>query len=442
MPNQHPIPQPETPFTPELLLPAGDRERLHTALLYGADAVYLGGKAGNLRAATEGFDPEALRDAVSAAACYGARIYYCLNALPVEQDMPAMPASIERAAAAGVHAFIIADPGVLRLARRYAPHIPVHISTQANTTNAQAVAFWRDAGACRVNLAREMTCRNIHAVRKALPDMELEVFLHGAMCLAVSGQCLLSAWLNGRSANMGRCTQPCRFAYRGMQADAPALAPCAPNVSLVVEEAWREGEPLWNISRNEGYSEFWAPDDLCLLPYLPWFITNRITSLKVEGRTKSSSYVAFVADAYRCALDAAATSAGKGRFDFRAFLPDLARTATRPLSTGFFLPHGRKRLDNEVEAQPRPLLARVTEPAREDGTAWHVEVRGTWDASLPAEVMLPGMNRPVLAAGSYAFENHRGEAAKRVNNGTKAIVYATVEGMVPGVFIRGFGNGV
>ena len=421
---------------PELLLPAGNTERLHTALLYGADAVYLGGLSGNLRSATEGFAPAELVRAVKAAEARDARVYYCLNSLPLQSDMAALPEAIEAASAAGVHAFIIADPGVIRLALRYAPHIPIHLSTQANTTNAEAVAFWRDMGVSRVNLARELSCRDIHAIRKALPAMELEVFLHGAMCLAVSGQCLLSAWLNNRSANKGRCTQPCRFAYRGMHSQA---SPCLEGVALVVEEAWRDGEPLWEISRNEGYSEFWAPDDLCLLPYLPWFITNRVTSLKVEGRTKSSSYVAYVADTYRAALDAAAK--GGAFINAGAFLPDLVRTASRPLSTGFFLPHTRKPVGANVPVDARPLLARVETMARSDGSAWHVEVRGKWDSSQPVEIMLPGMRRPVLAAGSYGFENHRGEAANLVNNGTKAILFACIDGLEPGVFIRAAGAG-
>lgn len=416
-------------FLPELLLPAGDMERFRTAVLYGADAVYLGGTAGNLRASAQGFTAAELREAVHTANAKNVRIFYCLNSLPFERRMASIPDLAAEAAEAGVHAFIVADPGVFRIVRRVAPGIPVHISTQANTTNAEAVMFWRDAGASRVNLARELPLREIEAIRKALPDMELEVFVHGAMCLAVSGQCLLSAWLNNRPANQGRCTQPCRFDYRVIDAERPA--------SIIVEEALRPGEPLWTIRQDEGYSALFAPEDLCLLPFLPWFIKRRITALKVEGRMKGSAYVAHVADAYRVALDAAAAAVRSGnRFSHRPFLPDLARTASRPLSTGFFLPKRRRLEDgHDRTARQLPLLGRIAEAVGEG--VWAVDVRGRWETRKPIELMLPGMRRPVLAPGQYAVENHRGELSDLAASGTRAVLYANEPGIEPGVFIRG-----
>lgn len=178
---------------PELLVPAGNPEKFYTAVLYGADAVYLGGESGNLRASSAGFSKQELVNAVSHARENGVKVYYCLNALPFESDMASIPAVADAAAEAEVDAFIIADPGVLGIAKRVAPHIPLHLSTQANTTNAAAVKFWLDAGFRRVNLARELSVKDIRAIRTKLPAAELEVFIHGAMCLAVSGQCLLSA---------------------------------------------------------------------------------------------------------------------------------------------------------------------------------------------------------------------------------------------------------
>ncbi|MCC8193721.1 MAG: U32 family peptidase [Deltaproteobacteria bacterium] len=402
-------------------------EKFRTALLYGADAVYLGGPSGNLRAAGGGFDAPALREAVAAANRRGAKIYYCLNALPFERDMAAVPRMLETAADAGVHALIVADPGILRLALRHAPGVPLHVSTQANTTNASAVRFWTDAGASRVVLARELPHREIRAVREQLPETELEVFVHGAMCLAVSGQCLLSAWLNNRPANLGRCTQPCRFEYRIAATDFPP--------SFTVEEALRKDRTLWSVRQDEAFAALFAPDDLCLLPFLPWFVKNRINAVKIEGRTKGSSYVAHVTDAYRAALDAAKASAVSGTpFPYRTFLPDLARTASRPLSTGFFLARRRGIFS---EAPARPLLAKVLEPVNEAENAWAVTVMGKWDEACPAELMLPGMRRPVMAPGTYALENHRGERTGLAASGTRAVLHTETPGIVPGVFVRG-----
>ncbi|MCL1940275.1 MAG: U32 family peptidase [Desulfovibrionaceae bacterium] len=434
-------------FLPELLAPAGNMEKLHTCLLYGADAVYLGGKTGNLRAACEGFSSRELREAVIAAEQKRAKIYYCLNSLPLQDDMPLLPRLIEEAAEAGVHGFIIADPGVLRLARRHAPQVPVHLSTQANTTNSEAVAFWAGQGVERVNLARELSARDIYAVRRACPDMRLEVFVHGAMCLAVSGQCLLSAWLNARSGNQGRCTQPCRFEYRAL-GQYLSGEDCFPD-ALVVEEYTRPGEPVWRVEQDDRYSSFWATQDLCLLPWLSWFINNRIDALKVEGRMKSSGYLAHTVDAYRTALDAAGQGAKKTP---EGCLTELLYAATRPLGSGFFLHGRRKNLTEEfLEASglaSRPnrsregrlpelghaLLAKVV--TQKALGVWQVEVHGNWRRGMDVELMLPGLRRPVLIGGSYGLENQRGELTDIVGNGVTALLYTDTEGLESGIFLR------
>ncbi|MDL2268139.1 U32 family peptidase [Desulfovibrio sp. OttesenSCG-928-G15] len=432
---------------PELLAPAGNMDKFRTALLYGADAVYLGGLGGNLRAACEGFDPAALRVAVAEANALGRRIYYCLNSFALESDLAVLPQQVEDAAEAGVHAFIIADPGVLALARRYAPAVPVHLSTQANTMNSAAAAFWREQGVSRVNLARELGARSIRAVRKALPDMELEVFVHGAMCLALSGQCLLSAWLNARSGNQGRCTQPCRFAYRALD-EHPATH--SPLPSLVVEEYTRKGEALWRVEQEEPFSSFWATQDLCLLPWLSWFTANRIDGIKVEGRMKSAGWLAHSVDAYRTALDSLA--AGRlSRAVLENCLEEALLAATRSLGTGFFL-HRRRDISREflerrgLAARPdrngqtvlpdfgRSLVGRVLEP--EGLGVWAVEVLGNWRQNMDVEIMLPGLRRPVLAAESYGLENAKGELVRQVGNGTRCRLYADVPDIGPGIFLR------
>ena len=217
------------------------------------------------------------------------------------------------------------------------------------------------------------------------------------MCLALSGHCLLSAWVNNRPANQGRCTQPCRFEYRGL--------------SLLVEEQKRSGEALWEIREGEAFSGFWAPQDLCLLRYVGCLADLGVRALKLEGRTKSGGYVAQIADVYRTALDrharrgAGGPDCGKVEISTAALFEELFHTASRPLSTGFFLPRRR------VEAPPagllpRPVVARLAEP---EGDGWRVQVRSPWSSDCEASVLVPGMRRPALLPGAYRLENHRGE---------------------------------
>ena len=350
--------------------------------------------------------------------------------------------------------------------RQYAPGLPVHLSTQANTTNSAAVAFWAGQGVERINLARELNCRDIRAIRAACPQTELEVFAHGAMCLAVSGQCLLSAWLNGRPANQGRCTQPCRFEYRAM--DCGLAGESAAAGPLTVEERTRPGEALWEVTRDERHSSFWAPHELCLLPWLPWFSRNGIHALKIEGRMRGPAYLAQVVDAYRCALDrvraglsgraGTGSAAGAASTGFRASggldpcMAELLYAASRPLSSGFFLPGKRRDFSRELLSRPgmrgvtprsgsrdvpdfgRRPLARVLEPAGR--AAWRVEILSNWRREWDVELVLPGLRRPPLIGGAYGLENQRGELADELGSGVRGLVYADAEGVMPGVFIR------
>lgn len=384
--------------------------------------MYLGGTDFNLRAASRGFDAAALTLAARRAQEAGAALYYCLNSLPTQNDMAALPAEIERAAEAGVDAFIVADPGVLTLARKYAPKLPVHLSTQANTTNAAAVAFWLDQGVERVNLARELSRDEMAAIRAALPRADLEVFVQGAMCLAVSGQCLLSAWLNRRPANAGRCTQPCRFEYKALQSVVPLE-------KLTVEEALRPGEELWEVRGGEKYSAFWAPDDLCLLPFLPWFVENGIRAVKVEGRTKSAAYVAHMADAYKSAL--AALGSGKP-FDPAPFLRELMYISSRPLCTGFFLPGERRTWPRPDDLAGHTVVARILE--QKAPGEWLMELRANWPEGAAVELMLPGLARPRLTR--FELVNHREELAAALPNGVRATLICDQADIGPGIFLR------
>lgn len=436
---------------PELLVPAGNPEKLETAILYGADAVYLGGKALNLRASAQGFSVPELQQGVNNAHAKGVSIYYCLNSLPKEQDLQSIPLALEEAATAGVDGLIIADPGIFRMARKITPHLPVHVSTQANTANSESVAFWGDLGASRVNLAREMSARDIYSAKKALHGVETEVFIHGAMCLAVSGKCLMSSWLNERPANMGRCTHPCRFEYRELHNyphDTSCSHGCLDTTQqiLSVEEKTRPGEPVWHVTMEQpehptgtAYSSIWAPQDLCLMPYLPWFIQNEITAVKIEGRMKGAGYVAHVTDAYRTALSSLQNKAEP--FDFAPYMWDLFSTASRPLGTGFFLPNKRRNFNEELKptSTGNSLVAKLLEQV--DDSTWVVDVRGKWEKEASVEVMLPGMKRPKIHPAS--MESMRGEKVDAIHSGTKARICLNAtdaeiiaKEAVPGIFIR------
>ena len=402
---------------PELLAPAGTPERLQTVLTYGADAVYLGGRGLNLRSKARNFSREELQQALEAAHAENRRLYYCLNALPREGDLGALRSSLEELQDLALDGVIVADPGVLAEVQSYLPQMPVHLSTQANTSNSSAVRFWQAAGVRRINLARELSLKEIRSVRRANPDIELEAFVHGAMCLAISGKCALSGYLNARSANRGECTHPCRFDYRIL--------------GLALEEKLRPGEPLWEAWEEEGYTSLLASDDLCLFPFLAWFVKNRIDGLKIEGRMKSSSYLAPVLDVYRTALQDLA----QGGFRPRLYARELLAAASRPAGTGFFLPGGRrKRLLSPASAGEQPVVAKIL--SRKGEADWLLSVRHRWNPRDRVEILVPGLYRPLLQPGEYRLEAPEGQALDTVHSGMQARLRAEHPHLRQGLLLR------
>ena len=408
-------------FLPELLAPAGGREQLEAAILYGADAVYLGGSALSLRAKCRGFDGKALEDAVTSAHRSGVRVYYCLNALPFDKQLPLVEEQLEILPDLGVDGLIAADPGVIHLSRKLCPSIELHLSTQAHSVNASAVEFWQENGVRRINLARELGRDAMTELIRRFPSMNFEVFVHGAMCLSLSGHCLISAWVNQRPANLGLCTQPCRFEYRGL--------------SLTVEEAVRHDGPFLTVTQGEDFSAMWAPMDLCLVRWIRDIVRMGPTALKLEGRTKSGGYVAQVTDVYRTALNIAASDgpADMNAPSADALVEELFHTASRPLCSGFFLPE-RLTEERPRDFRARPVAARILEPAGHGG--WRIQVRAPWNSHDDAVLLLPGMKRPCLKSGSYTLENHRGELTDRLNPGTEGILYCEREDLRPGLYLR------
>ncbi len=389
-------------FIPELLAPAGGPEQLESAILYGADAVFLGGKNLNLRKASIGFDHEELNNALEYAHKNSAKIFYCVNAIPQNHQLNDIAKELEYLSSTAIDGLIIADPGVMNLAKRYAPNKEIHLSTQAHTTNIESIKFWKDQGVSRVNLARELDQETIKELRQNIDDVEFEVFVHGAMCLALSGHCLLSAWVNKRHANLGHCTQPCRFQYRGGK------------VNMEVEEVSRKDSPLWHIEQDEQYAAMYAPDDLCLIRYMKWFSENKIHALKIEGRTKSGSYVAQVVNVYRTALNALTDDESLNSY----YVHELNNIASRKLSTGFFLP---ERIDQTSEfTEKSSIVARISNISKDK---LELDIRSPWDIENKAEILLPGLKTITLPANEYKLENHRGEFTERLHPGVTASLF-------------------
>lgn len=300
----------------ELLAPAGNMEKLRMAVLYGADAVYLAGEKFGLRTASDNFTFEEMKEAVDFAHKRGVKVYLTMNIIPHNDDLKDAGSFVERAAARGIDAVIVSDPGMLSIIKRTAPGLGIHVSTQANITNTESVKFWHSVGASRVVLARELSLADIRQIRdNCTEDMELEAFVHGAMCISYSGRCLLSNYMVGRDANMGDCAQPCRWKYH-----------------LVEEKRPGEYFPIQEDSRG---TFIFNSKDLCMIRHIPELISSGVTSFKIEGRVKSSFYVATVVKAYRDAIDAYYVDNESYTFDEKWF-EEISKVSNRDFTTGFF----------------------------------------------------------------------------------------------------------
>ncbi len=298
---------------PELLAPAGNLEKMKMAILYGADAVYLGGKAFGLRAFGGNFTRDELREAMAFAHGRGRKVYVTVNIFPHNDDLDGLPDYLRFLQEIHADGVLVADLGVFQIAREAAPKLPLHVSTQANNTNWCTVQAWQQMGASRVVLARELSLREVREIRQRT-DVELEMFVHGAMCISYSGRCLLSNYFTGRDSNRGSCTQCCRWKY------------------ALVEET-RPGK-YFPIKEDERGTYIMNSKDLCLLPHLDEIIASGVDSLKIEGRMKSVHYAASVTHAYREAIDSYVKNAQN--FTIRQEWKDeLEKVSHRPYTTGF-----------------------------------------------------------------------------------------------------------
>ncbi len=301
--------------TCELLAPAGSLEKLKVAIAYGADAVYFGAKDFSLRAKAGNMDENGLSEAVAYARTRGVKAYVTVNIFARNRDIERLPGFLALLSEIGPDALIISDPGVIALAKEHAPEIPIHLSTQANTLNYGAALFWQKQGIKRINLARELSLSEIETIRRRVPRLELEVFVHGALCIAYSGRCMLSLYLTGREANQGLCAHPCRYSY-------------------ALQEEKRPGE-FFPVEEDEKGLYIFNSKDLCLINRLNELIDAGVDSLKIEGRMKGKLYVATVVRAYRAALDEAMGKRPPG-FSRKRLMKELMGITSRGFTENFF----------------------------------------------------------------------------------------------------------
>lgn len=384
---------------PELLSPAGDYEKLKAAIRYGADAVYLSGRAFGMRAAAGNFSEDEIAEAIGYARARGRRAYVTVNTAPRTGEYEALAAYLSFLDEVKPDALIVGDLGVLSLCRRLVPGLPIHISTQANVVSAECARAYAELGAERIVLSRELSLDEIGEIRRALPaSVELEAFVHGAMCVSYSGRCLLSNYLAGRDAGHGACTQPCRWHYRTAKISAEIVEEKRPDEAIpVYEEA---GETFFMSSR-----------DLCMIEHIPALLRAGIASFKIEGRMKSAYYTAVVTNAYRMAIDA--TLRGDP-LCMPELLREVASVSHREYDTGYYFdsPHTHAKI-TEIDGYMREkaYIGRVISYDPVTKTAL-LSQRNKVSVGDPVELLLPGCaGLPFAVEALYGEDGSRLESA-------------------------------
>lgn len=361
----------------ELLAPAGDLEKLKIAVLYGADAVYLGGRQFSLRAGAGNFDDQQMLEGIKFAHDHGVKVYVAMNIYAHNEDLEQLPEYLKFVAGSGADAVIVSDPGVIAMIQSLQPTLPIHLSTQANTTNWASVAFWKKIGVERVVLAREITLEEMQGIGSRV-DIELEAFVHGAMCMSYSGRCLLSNFMTGRDANRGDCAQSCRWRYH------------------LVEEK-RPGQ-YFPVEEDERGTYFMSSKDLCLLEYLPQLASAGINSFKIEGRMKGIHYLATVLKTYRQALDLYLTAPTS--YQVRPeWLDNIKKVSHREYTTGFLMGDRGKTATVESDQKSYVRLSAfvglVLGQAETKGRII-VEQRNNFKVGESLEVLTPKGDNPII----------------------------------------------
>ena len=379
---------------PELLVPASSLEVLKIAVIFGADAVYIGGEAFGLRAKAKNFSMEDMKEGILFAHAHDVKVYVTANILAHNEDLEGVRAYFEELKEIGPDALIISDPGVFTVAREVCPEIDIHVSTQANNTNYGTFLFWQKLGASRVVTARELSLKEIREIRAKIPDeLEIETFVHGAMCISYSGRCLLSNYFTGRDANQGACTHPCRWKYS------------------IVEET-RPGEYM-PVYENERGTYIFNSKDLCMIEHMDDILTSGIDSLKIEGRMKTALYVATVARTYRKAIDDYFESPKLYRENMEWYKEQIMGCTYRLFTTGFFYgkPDETSQIyDSNTYAKDYTYLGFLEEKTEKG--LYRITQRNKFLVGETIEVMRPdGENRLVTVKAIYDKEGNSCDSA-------------------------------
>ncbi len=339
---------------PELVVPAGNPEKLRVAIHYGADAVYLGGKRFSLRQEAGNFTPEEMKTGIAYAHSRNVRVYVAVNIFSKNEDISELPDYLSILEEIGADAVIVSDPGVLEIVKETVPSLPIHLSTQANTTNWKSCQFWERQGISRICLARELSLKEIRDIR-AKTKMDLELFVHGAMCISYSGRCLLSYYMTGRDANHGNCAQPCRWKY-----------------SLMEEK--REGE-FFAVEEDKKGTYIFNSKDLCMIEHIPLLMELGVKGFKIEGRMKSINYLSTVTHVYRQAIDLYLNDPKAYRFNPN-WVEEIKKVSNRQYTTGFYLGKPGNESQNTgtfISTQQTDFVGVVRQPL--DSDAVEVEVK-------------------------------------------------------------------
>lgn len=378
----------------ELLIPAGSLDVLKTAVIYGADAVYIGGEAFGLRAKAHNFSGAEMKEGIAFAHERGVKVYVTANILAHNEDLPGVEAYFEELKEIGPDALIISDPGVFAIARRVLPDMEIHISTQANNTNYGTYLFWHQLGARRVVSARELSLAEIRQIREHIPeDMEIESFIHGAMCISYSGRCLLSNFFTGRDANQGACTHPCRWKYS------------------IVEET-RPGEYM-PVYENERGTYIFNSKDLCMIEHVPEMIQAGIDSFKIEGRMKTALYVATVARTYRRAIDDYKKDPALYEANLPWYKEEIGKCTYREFTTGFYFgkPTEDAQIYNSNTYVKNYVYLGTVEETDGQGRCL-IEQKNKFSTGETIEVMKPdGRNLSVQVKGIWSEDGEPQESA-------------------------------
>ena len=400
---------------PELLAPGGSLLKLKTAIDFGADAVYIGGDAFSLRVAAENFSVEDMYEGIRYAHDRGKKVYLTSNIIAHNRDIEKFRSFIEEIRPMGFDAVLIADLGLFGMIREIAPEIPVHISTQANNTNYKTVEMWHKMGAERVVLGREMSFNEIAEIQSKVPDVELEAFVHGAMCISYSGRCLLSNYMTGRNSNLGACAHPCRWNY-----------------SLVEEK--RPGE-YFDVFENERGTFIFNSKDLCMIEHIPELVKSGVASLKIEGRVKTAFYVATIVGAYRREIDRYCADPENYVFNPDE-LDELCKVSHRPYTTGFF--YGRPASDGQVYEtssyiRDYELVGIVTDYNKETKRLT-ISQRNRFFAGDELEIIQP--NKPYVTITAENMVNHKGETIDVAPHAEEIITMDCTEEIPVGAMVR------